>query len=171
MSSGGDGDVDLAAAWSRLASAVDTLPELLAGVPETERAEGYRYLLRFLAAGIRVCIEHDDTVTPDLTRSIEHRMTWGLDNPDCTYRYTRIDGAGTYRITGTPGSARHLEFQVNTGHQGDGDFAGWRAVSSLTGDDLTVAPDGTIHVILASESARIRRDPLARMVRWGGRRP
>ena len=59
-------------------------------------------------------------------------MTWGLDNPDCLYGYTRIRGDARYRITGTRGSARHLEFQVNTGHQSDGDIGGWKAVSALS---------------------------------------
>jgi len=172
-------DSDLAAAWTRLSGAIERLPELLTDAPEPERAEGYRYLSRVLAAGIRVCMEHDDTVTPDLTRSVEHRMTWGLDNPDCTYRYTRLDGAGVYRITGSPGTARHLELQVNTGHQGDGDVGGWKAVSSLTGDDVTLGPDGTVDIILsatppsvlASESARFWRHRLARTGRGPGAEP
>ena len=43
-------------------------------------AEGLRYLLRFLAAGITVCIEHDDTETPEFGRMTENRVSWGLDN-------------------------------------------------------------------------------------------
>ena len=44
--------------------------------------KGLRYLLRFLAAGITVCVEHDDTETPEFGRMIENRVSWGLDNPD-----------------------------------------------------------------------------------------
>lgn len=131
--------------WESLVEAVAALGDV---VPDGD-PEGERYLLRFLAAGIRICTELDDTVTPDLGRSIEPRLTWGLDNPDTLYGYSRLDGAGTYRITGTVGSMRHLELQVNTGHQGDGDFAGWRAVSSVTGDDLQVSNGGAVEIWLA----------------------
>jgi hypothetical protein len=113
-------------------------------------AEGARYLLRFLAAGIRICVEHDDTEAPAFCHSIEDRMSWGLDNPDCNYSYTRLTGDGTYRVSGTRGTARHLELQVNTGHHGDGDFTGWRAVSTLTGDDLPVGEDGSFEVVLSA---------------------
>jgi hypothetical protein len=82
---------------------------------------------------------------------VEPGMTWGLDNPDCLYRITRIDPAGRYRLHGTRGTACHLEIQVNTGHFGDGNVGGWTAVSSITGDELTVAADGSFAVALAPD--------------------
>lgn len=158
-------DDGLGVAFQLLVDQIGRLSELVADAPEGhEQAEGYRYLLRFLAAGIRVCVELDDTETPELGRSIEHRMTWGLDNPDCLYGYTRLDGTGTYRITGTRGSARHIELQVNTGHQGDGDFAGWKAVSARNGDELAVGEDGSLSVVLsptAHEGNWLRLDATA----------
>lgn len=127
--------------WTRLVRAIEAMPALLAGAPDADQAEGTRYLLRFLQAGLRLCIEAEDTAAPMLTRSIEHRMTWGLDNPDTTYLYSRLAPGQTYRLTGDRGSARHLEVQVNTGHQGDGDFTGWKATWWATGDDLSDAVD------------------------------
>ncbi|WP_208029285.1 hypothetical protein [Rhabdothermincola sediminis] len=115
------------------------------------RAEGLRYLLRFLAAGIAACIEYDDTETPELGRYIENRMSWGLDNPDCNYSYTRIRGGATYRVSGNRGTARHLELQVNTGHMADGDFAGWRTVSAMSGDELATDPDEDFELFLSPE--------------------
>jgi hypothetical protein len=138
--------VGASARWQLVADAVARLGEL---VPGGDPA-GEQYLLRFLAAGIRNCIELDDTVSPHLGRSIEHRLTWGLDNPDCTYRYTRVDPAGTYLLSGTAGTSRHLELQVNTGHQGDGNAAGWRAVSTLTRDQLAIGPRGDLGVVLSA---------------------
>jgi hypothetical protein len=113
------------------------------------RAAGFRYLLRFLAAGIRICVELDDPEQPQLGASIESRMSWGLDNPDCNYTYTRVRGDTDYRIVGERGSACELEFQVNTGHQGDGDFAGWRAVSVLSAHDLLTDPSGRFELTLS----------------------
>lgn len=122
--------------WTDVLAAISELPNLLDGAPEAETAEGVRYLLRFLAAGLRICIEADDAAAPMLARSIENRMSWGLDNPDTTYLYTRLDPGGTYRLHGSKGTARHLEIQVNTGHQGDGDIQGWKANLWWSGDDL-----------------------------------
>jgi len=123
--------------WDKVMTAIGDLPDLLVGAPEAESAEGVRYLLRFLSAGLRICIEADDADAPMLTRSIENRMSWGLDNPDTTYLYTRLDPGGTYRLHGSKGTARHFEIQVNTGHQGDGDVQGWKANLWWRGDDLS----------------------------------
>jgi hypothetical protein len=143
-------DPDLRAAWAALTERIDGLSGLLTDADsDTTQAEGVRYLLRFLGAGIRVCAELDDTTTPTLGAMVEPGMTWGLDNPDCLYRYTRIDPAGTYRIHGTRGTACHLEIQVNTGHFGDGDFAGWTAVASVTGDDLVLDTEGRFELVLS----------------------
>lgn len=145
-----ESESDLDGRWRALTEQVGALQGLIADAPdEVARVDGYRYLLRFLAAGIRVCTELDDTDNPDLGRSIEHHMTWGLDNPDTLYGYTRLRGDASYRIAGHRGSARHLELQVNTGHQGDGDFAGWKAVAALSGDELVSAADGSFEVVLA----------------------
>jgi len=123
-------------------------PDESTGNPMT--AEGLRYLLRFLAAGISLCIEHDDTEAPELGRMIEDRMSWGLDNPDTLYTYTRVSGAGEYRIVGTRGTAKHIEFQVNTGHYSDGDFTGWRAVSALAGDDIETDVEQHFEIALSA---------------------
>ena len=123
--------------WATAMEAIGDLPKLLADAPPAESAEGVRYLLRFLSAGLRICIEADDAEAPMLTRSIENRMSWGLDNPDTTYLYTRLDPGGTYRLHGSKGTARHFEIQVNTGHQGDGHIQGWKANLWWRGDDLS----------------------------------
>jgi hypothetical protein len=146
------GGSELDERWRAFTDQIAALQDVIADAPdEVARVDGYRYLLRFLAAGIRVCTELDDTDNPDLGRSIEHHMSWGLDNPDCLYGYTRVRGDARYRITGNRGSARHLEFQVNTGHQGDGNVAGWKAVSALSGDDLVSASDGSFELLLDPE--------------------
>lgn len=87
------------AIWDDLVTRIAGLRDLVWGndVPDDPvvRAEGARYLLRFLAAGIRVCMELDDTEHPELGANIENRMSWGLDNPDCNYSYCRLRGDAT----------------------------------------------------------------------------
>lgn len=147
-----DGDIELAAAEDSAAAVldgsvwralVDELGELqslvlasdVPGSPQ-DRAEGWRYVLRFLAAGIRVVIAAGDPDYPEFGRMIENSLSWGLDNPDCNYSWARLRGDAVYRVGGNRGGACHLEFQVNDGHFGDGNVGGWRTISSLNGREL-----------------------------------
>lgn len=153
---------DLPALWRELGYRVAALADLVTGegtpASEAQRAAGFRYLTRFLAAGIRICVESDDADTPVFTRMIENGLSWGLDNPDCNYSWARVRGDAEYRITGWRGSAKQLEFQVNTGHFGDGQIpalsggeGGWKTVSFLTGDDLQSDADGRFEIALSRE--------------------
>jgi hypothetical protein len=150
------------ALWREFGQRVEALAGLIAaeGAPTgaSDRATGIRYLTRFLAAGLRVCLECDDPDYPCFGRMIENGMSWGLDNPDCNYSWARIRGDAAYRIEGTRGSARHLEFQVNTGHMGDGNIPvlagggdGWRTVSFLSGDELESDAQGRFELRLGAE--------------------
>ncbi len=143
------------ALWRSITTQLANLEELVTG-PEApgsiqERAEGWRYLLRFLEAGIRSCLAAGDADYPEFTRMIENSMSWGLDNPDCNYSYARIRGDARYRVGGRIGSARHLEIQVNTGHFGDGNVGGWRTVSSLILDEIKRDANGNFEILLGSE--------------------
>lgn len=141
--------------WAELTDRIGALAEVVSDERMTasplQRADGLRYLTRFLAAGLSVCVAFDDPDYPEFGRMVENRMSWGMDNPDCLYSYTRLRGDRHYRITGDPGTARHLELQVNTGHFGDGNFAGWKAVSALTLGDLDRGPDGSVEVVLGPD--------------------
>lgn len=157
-----DPSQDFAALWRDFAGRVEGLSALVLGegtpADDAQRAAGMRYLTRFLAAGLRLCIESDDADHPVFARMIDNAMSWGLDNPDCNYSWARVRGDAIYRIEGTRGSARQLEFQVNTGHFGDGKMpalsggeGGWRTVSHLTGDQLASDRDGHFSIALSRE--------------------
>ena len=120
------------------------------GVPDSPRmrAEGFRYLTRFLEAGIRLCVSHADPDYPVFGRMIEYTMTWGLDAPDCLYVYSPIRGDACYRIEGDRGSANHIDIQVNTGHYAMGDVASWLTVSSMSGFELASDEDGHFDLVL-----------------------
>lgn len=147
-------DVTGDALWRELMGTLASLPERVAAEPtnETEEADRLRYLLRFLRAGIALCVEYDDTETPALTHMIEDRMSWGLDSPDCLYLYCRIRAGGTYRITGTRGGSRAIDIQVNAGHYADGRFGQWPSICVIAGDDITVDGDGCIDVVIGGPS-------------------
>jgi hypothetical protein len=154
--------IDPAALWRDFARRVADLGGLAfgAGTPasDSQRAAGLRYLTRFLAAGLRLCIEHDDADHPVFARMIENGMSWGLDNPDCNYGWARLRGDAVYRVRGRRGGAKQLELQVNTGHFADGQMpmfsggeGGWRTVSFLTGDTLACEADGSFEIALSRE--------------------
>jgi hypothetical protein len=141
--------------WRELVGKLADLEALVNG-PDAparpqDRAEGLRYLLRFLGAGIRVTIPAGDPDYPELGRMVENGLSWGLDNPDCNYSWARVRGDATYRIAGHLGSACHVEFQVNTGHFGDGNVGGWRTVSSLHAREIERSPDGRVELFLGPE--------------------
>ena len=154
--------LDSGETWRALCARLAALEELVRteGAPGAPalRAVGTRYLTRFLAAGLRVCLECDDPDYPRFARMADDAMSWGLDNPDCNYSFGRVRGDARYRIEGTRGSARHMEFQVNTGHLGDGRTPGfgnaadaWRTISFLSGDDLQCNADGRFEIRLSRE--------------------
>jgi hypothetical protein len=142
------------ALWRDLVGTLSSLPERVTAEPtnETEEADRLRYLLRFLRAGIALCVEFDDSDTPALTHMIEDRMSWGLDSPDCLYLYCRVRAGGTYRIAGTRGGARAIDIQVNAGHYADGRFGQWPSIGVLAGDAVTVDADGCIDVVIGGPS-------------------
>jgi len=85
--------------------AIDT-PELHPP-PATERnlAEGYRYVMGFLLAGIERSLA--DPLYPRFRRAIQPMNRSTIDNSDAVYLATEIDGNYSYRIRGQAGDSRH----------------------------------------------------------------
>jgi len=154
-----------AEAWDQFCETLRRAQRLVldAGLPDSprERAEGLRYLTRFLAAGINLCIEHADPDHPELCRMMDRGITWGLDCPDCLYLYASVRGGAAYRIWGARGSANHLDVQVNHGHFASGDIAAWGTIASLSGLELESAPDGSFELFLGGERRPRNWLPLA----------
>lgn len=143
------------AAWRELCAALERAGSLVLGdeVPDSPRAraEGFRYLARFLASGIANCITHDDPEHPLIGRMIDYARPWGLDSPDCLYLYAPLRGGAVYRLWGQRGSAHHIDIQVNWGHYANGDLSTWGTVASLDGLGLETAADGTFVLWIGGE--------------------
>jgi hypothetical protein len=157
--------------WSRVAETIRGAGDLVLGasVPSSprDRAEGYRYLTRLLAAGIVTCVAQADPDQPRFARMVDYDMRWGLDCPDCLYLYAAVRADAAYRIYGSRGSANHIDIQVNYGHFASGDISEWGTISSCNGFDLDIAPDGTFELLLSSEpqpGAWLRLDDNAEFV-------
>jgi len=113
-----------------------------------DRAEGFRHLLRFLVAGHLLCVEHADPDVPRFARMVDPAWPWGLDMPDCLYLFAALRGDAVYRVWGTRGTAKHVDFQVNWGHFALGDIAAWGTVSSASDLELDFAADGSFELWL-----------------------
>jgi hypothetical protein len=141
--------------WDRLCRTLENARRLVTGdgVPATpdDRAQGFRYLADLLAAGITVCIEHGDPDHPEFCRMIDHTMKWGLDAPDCLYLFASVSGKHSYRIHGRPGSASHMDVQVNWGHFAEGDISKWGVVSSIDTTELVISDDGRVEITLGGD--------------------
>jgi hypothetical protein len=150
----GDPRVVSGALWDEMLAALLRMKGLVLadGAPATprDRAEGLRYLTRFLRAGLAICVEHADPDHPTLCRMMDLDMPWGLDAPDCLYLHAPLRGDATYRLGGRRGTANHLDVQANWGHYAVGDLSGWGTIASCTGDDLGAAPDGTFTLTLSA---------------------
>ena len=142
-------------AWDALCDALKDARRLVLGegVPDTprDRAEGFRYLTRFLASGIAVCVEGADADHPAFGCLIAPTRKWGLDAPDCLYLYASVRGDASYRIHGTRGTANHIDIQVNHGHFASGDIASWGTIDSTNGLELEIGEDGSVEITLSAE--------------------
>ncbi len=142
-------------AWRAFCRALEASAELVLAdhVPDTprHRAEGFRYLTRFLAAGLISCVSHDDPEYPVFGRMMDYTAPWGLDNPDCLYLYAPLTGGEVYRVEGLRGSAHHIDFQVNHGHYANGDIRSWGTISSMDGDALACDEEGRFTLVIGGE--------------------
>lgn len=143
------------ASWQELCAALERAARLVPGAnaPDSPRAraEGYRYLARFLASGIANCVTHDDPDYPLFGRMIDYARPWGLDNPDTLYLYAPLRGGAVYRVWGNRGSANHIDLQVNWGHYANGAISEWGTIGSMDGFELETQADGSFELWIGGQ--------------------
>lgn len=71
--------------------------------------------------------------------------------PDTAYSFTRINGAGTYRIRGFRNTVRYVELTLNSGNLEDGSM---RPVNPVDLDTLRLNADTSFELILSPERPR-----------------
>lgn len=138
---------DLAQAWRRFAERVGALDAVVLqpGAPDSpgDRAEGYRYLARTLAANLDLWIKRGDPEDPQIFWVAD---TWGLPNADAVYTNVPLRGDAVYELSGCRGTVHWLNFQVTAGWFGLG--TPMRVVSEVSGHELEVASDGSFTLVL-----------------------
>ena len=105
---------------------------------EEEQAEAYRHIVRTLINSL----ESRALAEPDFPFfvSLNHFNKLGMDNSDQRYRIALFEGDGVYRVWGTRGTTRRLDFAV----YGPDSMA--PMVDTLSTDDLEVAADGSFEL-------------------------
>ena len=138
-------------AWSELlgslADAAKTVTGPTGAANALERAEGFRYLTRLLAAGLEMHLERADPTRPSFTRMLSPIRKFLGDNPDVLYEYVPLDGGRRYRVRGRRGSELYLAFCV---YERAADGA-TKLGANLSDAQLRFEPDGSFEVALAPE--------------------
>jgi hypothetical protein len=143
-------DDPVGAAMDRFLEAARQSREIIRSHPfyadPQNRAAGMAYLSSMM---IRT-LEEDVVQDPDFPffRVLDPRIREGGDNSDQRYLVTPIRGGERYRVWGTLGKQRRLDFQI---YQGDPWIkGGGRVVSALTFDQIKFDKDGRFEVILSA---------------------
>ncbi|MGH8444047.1 MAG: hypothetical protein ACREVL_02215, partial [Solimonas sp.] len=111
------------------------------------RAAGAAYLTHMLLRTLEAQLGQDADFP--LFRLVDYRTREGGDNPDQRYLVAPLRGGADYRIWGTRGGSRRLEFQVYAGLPWSAQ--GGRTVAVLDSESLHCAPDGSFELNLGPE--------------------
>jgi hypothetical protein len=84
---------------------------------------------------------------PAFLPSVGYHQMHGTPSPDTVYRNARVDGTGTYRITGVRGTVADVSVMPFGAPGADG----LRTFPPFSFDDVAVADDGTFEVLLCAE--------------------
>jgi hypothetical protein len=143
-------DSDDLIAWRSLCRDLEALGERIRAedfpADPMSRAEGFRHILRMLTFATQWATEFGDPDFPAFVRTTDDAVMFGGPSADNRNLRARVDGGGTYRITGNIGSAFDVLFTA-TG----GDMAlGQTSVSDeCSASQLDVGPDGSIELIVS----------------------
>lgn len=162
-------DGDLRDAWRqfcrRLEEAGDQVFKETIPAKPLHRADAFRFLTQNLGQAFDLALETKDTRYPVIHEFCTPFCKLGGDNADYTYQQAWIDGESVYRISGNRGSSSFFNIAVQ-GHRPETNPGrpGWRNLhepfgdtpeANLLGDDMEVAWDGSIEIIIGGE----RPDP------------
>lgn len=146
----------LRAAWQ---SQLETLESVVNGVvdyvPEGIEPQSREELFKFLHSSIAMAyfgVMHADSEYPDFWPALNQVFNLGWPNPDDAYYYVPIDDDGVYRISGTRGSVRIMDFQISAGLAAkDGTGIWGPAQVNYDADDLNIDKYGRFDVVLSAE--------------------
>ena len=95
-----------------------------------------------------------NTEYPDFWPILNMAYNWGNPNPDDAYYATGIEGDGVYRISGTRGTVRIIDFQIGGGEFYRSGGEPGPAFANYDIDDLVIDADGSFEVMLSNHRPR-----------------
>ncbi len=137
-------------AWTEFCRALEKAGDVVLRdtAPDTplDRAEGYRYLTRLLREMLYTTVDNAD---PDFPRLHQLDLTKiGADNPDNVYLTATVRGDRSYRLTGTRGTIAYFSVGSKANRYAkDGTMA---STGELSDQDIAVAPDGTVEIVVSA---------------------
>lgn len=151
--------------WCERLAAVgeEILGEGFPQVPR-DRAEGFRWLTRLVVHATRMELEAGDPQFPRFVRYETPDQQWGGPNPDNTYLRANIEAQTSYRIWANVRGVRQAIFSL---HEGDMQLGEFGVYGERSLDDLHVAPDGGLEVLVSPQAQAgnwIETHPGARIV-------
>jgi hypothetical protein len=111
-----------------------------------DRAEGYRHLTRMMTFALQWAAEFGDPDFPAFVRTTDDAVKWGGPNADNRNLRARVDGTGTYRITGNVGTAYDVLF---TASEGDMALGRTGVPAERSASDLDVGADGSVELVVS----------------------
>lgn len=144
--SGIESGIESGQIWDTVVEAVSRLRDIVYDDPLVNtlelKAEGVRYLTQFLSTA--AVYELQDPAYPRFTRIFGATLDYGGGNPDCLFRYVRLHGDHTYRVSGRRGSTTIFGLEVSSG-----DIADVRGAARTPGDFYVLGPpDAEIDIVL-----------------------
>lgn len=111
------------------------------------RAEAHRLLFAALATGYQTAFA--DARQPDFVPSVSSVLNMVGVNPDFIYGAARIEGSGTYRLSGRRGDGVFVFLDLVAGGLGPMEDLG-PSVGMIDLDACTLGPDGAFDILLGS---------------------
>lgn len=130
-----------------LSDGVESIVRFKAYQGDLDQAAGAAHLARQLLKNVEDKILQE----PDFPffRVLDHRIRDGGDSGDQRYLMAEIRGGETYRLWGSRGRHRRLDFQIYAGEPWSP--KGGRVTATVASDDLQVAADGSFEILASAE--------------------
>lgn len=154
-------DAQLRDAWrtfcARLSEAGDLVFKDANPANALQRADALRFLTQNLGQAFDLALETRDPAFPLLHAFCTPTRKLGADAADLTYHQAWIDGAHAYRVSGTRGTARFLNFTVQGARPDVQPGTGWPSLhepfgdipeANLFGHQLSAADDGRFELFI-----------------------
>ena len=116
---------------------------------QVTRLTGLRLLARNISLALQFELENKDPQHPELMHYFDPVRKQGGDNTDALYVGAPINGADTYRIFGTRGSAAY--FAITVLETGETPWGG-AVIGSLFGSEMEIDEEGRFELIISPDA-------------------